>query len=187
VERVRLAGARAPRRARDRAGARDGRLHRLFDRRDAAGGPRYRIAQHARFDAHLAYVSEAGLGAVVELARSGSETWAQEPRLGPWASVLRRDDAFAERYAALDPQEYQALVEQSKRGLFDRDTVPGPEPERLLELDVPALVVPGRDASHAASAARYLEECLGAEYWDVLPEEQTAANAPSRVLEFLTK
>jgi hypothetical protein len=31
----------------------------------------------------------------------------------------------------------------------------------MLCLDIPsALVVPGRDASHAISAARYLEECL---------------------------
>jgi hypothetical protein len=55
----------------------------------------------------------------------------------------------------------------------------------LLELDVPALVVPGRDASHATSAARYLEECLDAEYWDVPPEQQTAETAPARLLAFL--
>jgi len=52
------------------------------------------------------------------------------------------------------------------RTLFDRDTVAGPEPEDLLRLDVPALIVPGQDASHATSAARYLEECLPrGEYW----------------------
>jgi len=32
--------------------------------------------------------------------------------------------------------------------------------EDLLRLDVPVLIVPGQDASHATSAARYLEECL---------------------------
>jgi len=48
--------------------------------------------------------------------------------------------------------------------------------------------VPGRDASHATSAARYLEECLPrSEYWDVLPEAQTEQTAPARVLEFLEK
>jgi hypothetical protein len=73
------------------------------------------------------------------------------------------------------------------RTLFDRDTVPGPEPEELMALDIPALVVPGRDPNHATSAARYLEECLPrSEYWDVLPEHQTADNAPQRVLEFLS-
>lgn len=151
-----------------------------------AGGPRYRITQHARFDEHLAYVEEHGLGAVVELARGSSETYAQDPRLGPWASVLRIDDAFAERYAALDPEDYRAVAVDSKLGLFDRDTVPGPPPELLLGLDLPALVVPGRDASHAASAAWYLHECLPqSELWDVPPDEQTAETAPPRLLRFL--
>jgi hypothetical protein len=65
------------------------------------------------------------------------------------------------------------------RGLFDRDTAPGAEPEDLLRLDVPALIVPGKDESHATSAARYLEECLpNATYWDVAVVDQTAQTAP---------
>jgi hypothetical protein len=57
-----------------------------------------------------------------------------------------------------------------------------------MRLDIPALVIPGKDASHATSAARYLEECLArSEYWDVPPERQTDASAPARVLEFLEK
>ena len=71
-------------------------------------------------------------------------------------------------------------------GLFDRDTVPGAEPEDLLGLDVPALVVPGQDDSHAPSAARYIQECLPrAEYWDVSVSEQTEQTAPARILQFL--
>jgi pimeloyl-ACP methyl ester carboxylesterase len=74
------------------------------------------------------------------------------------------------------------------RTLFDRDTAPGAEPEDLLRLDIPALVVPGRDTSHATSAARYLEECLpGSEYWDVPVEGQTEAATPGRIREFLDK
>ena len=47
-------------------------------------------------------------------------------------------------------------------------------------------MVPGRDASHATSAARYLEECLPrAEYWDIAPDEQTQANVGPRLLQFL--
>ena len=58
--------------------------------------------------------------------------------------------------------------------LFDRDTAPGAEPEDLLRLDIPALIVPGRDKSHATSAARYLEECLArSEYWDVSPDARS--------------
>ncbi len=72
------------------------------------------------------------------------------------------------------------------RSLFDRDTAPGAEPEDLLRLDIPALIVPGRDAAHATSAARYLEECLPrSQYWDVPVAEQTEATAPARIMEFL--
>ena len=69
---------------------------------------------------------------------------------------------------------------------MDRDTAPGAEPEELLNLDIPSLVVPGNDDFHATSAARYLHECLnGSEYWDVAVDDQTEDNAPGRVLEFL--
>ena len=85
-----------------------------------------------------------------------------------------------------DAARYRAFVIALARLLFDRDSVPGAEPEDLLALDIPALVVPGQDASHATSAARYLEECLPrAEYWDVPVNEQTEATAPARVLRFL--
>ncbi|MFL6933118.1 MAG: hypothetical protein ACJ8EJ_00575, partial [Xanthobacteraceae bacterium] len=62
------------------------------------------------------------------------------------------------------------------------------EPEDLMRLDVPALIIPGRDASHATSAARYVEECLPrAEYWDIAVAEQTEENVPARMLEFLDR
>jgi pimeloyl-ACP methyl ester carboxylesterase len=151
-----------------------------------AGGARYRIAQHARFARHLAYVAERGLSEVVALARSSNDGFSQDPRVGPWASVIRADPAFTEGYERQDPERYSAIVTGMARLLFDRDTVPGPEPEDLLTLDVPALVVPGQDASHATSAARYLQECLpGAEYWDVPVTGQTEETAPARVLAFL--
>ena len=67
-------------------------------------------------------------------------------------------------------------------------SAPGAEPEDLMRLDVPALIVPGRDASHATSAARYLEECLAkADYWDVPVAGQTEESVPPRILEFLDK
>lgn len=70
--------------------------------------------------------------------------------------------------------------------MFDRDTAPGAEPEDLLRLDIPVLIVPGRDKTHATSAARYLEECLSrSEYWDVAVPDQTEETAPARLLEFL--
>lgn len=151
-----------------------------------AGGPRYRMTQHARLGRHLAYVAEHGLAAVVELARGGTASFTEDPRVGPWVTVIRHDAAFAEDYARRDADRYAVVVTGMTRLLFDRDTVPGPAPEDLMLLDVPALVVPGADASHAPSAARYLRECLPrADYWDVPVAEQTAGTAPKRILEFL--
>jgi len=121
------------------------------------GGAKYRIRAHERFKAFKA-----------------------DPKGGPWAAVVQRDKQFAAEFAKT--KNYEQIVDQMCRNLFDRDTSPGAEPEQLMKLDIPALVVPGKDDSHATSAARYLEECLPrAQYWDVLPEAQTA----ERVLQFL--
>ncbi len=151
-----------------------------------AGGVRYRLKQHARFNTHLAYVEEHGLARVVALARSHDLGFTKDPRVGPWVTVIRADPSFADAYARMDVGRYAVLVSGMARLLYDRDTVPGPEPEDLLRLDRPALVVPGQDTSHATSAARYLEECLPAsEYWDVPVAQQTEETAPARILEFL--
>jgi pimeloyl-ACP methyl ester carboxylesterase len=150
------------------------------------GGAKYRISSHQRFAQHLAFVQEHGLAGVVALVAKEGKPFGADPRGGPWASVLRHDRAFAESYAKQDLERYKLIVAGMARTLFDRDTAPGAEPEDLLRLDIPALVVPGRDAAHATSAARYLEECLPrAEYWDVPVADQTEATTPRRVLEFL--
>jgi pimeloyl-ACP methyl ester carboxylesterase len=151
-----------------------------------AGGPRYRMAQHRRFVEHLAFVADHGLAAVVDLARSTGAGFSKDPRVGPWAAPLRTNGAFAASYAALDRARYETIVAGTVRSLFDRDTVPGVEAEDLMTLDVPTLIVPGQDASHAPSAARYLQECLPVnEYWDVPVAAQTADTAPARILDFL--
>ena len=100
--------------------------------------------------------------------------------------MLRRDDAFAADYARFDVDRYRDLVHEMAETLFDRDTVPGAPADLLATRAIPALVVPGDDANHATSAARYLAEQLPrAEYWDAPPPEQTHETAPARVLEFL--
>jgi pimeloyl-ACP methyl ester carboxylesterase len=153
-----------------------------------AGGPRYRMTQHARFAAHAAFVRAEGLAAVVALAGTTTASFTKDPRVGPWVTVLRTDPGFAEAYADRDVESYLLVVTSMSRLLYDRDTVPGAEPEDLMRLDVPALIVPGQDASHATSAARYLQECLPrAEYWDVPVAEQTEVTAPARVLSFLDR
>lgn len=152
------------------------------------GGAKYRINGHQRFAQHLAFVQQQGLAEVVALAQASGKSFGEDPRVGPWAAVIRHDPAFAQVYARHDPEQYRLLVAGMVRGLLDRDTAPGAEPEDLLRLNIPALVVPGADASHATSAARYLQECLPlAEYWDAPVADQTEASAPARLLEFLGK
>jgi pimeloyl-ACP methyl ester carboxylesterase len=150
------------------------------------GGAKYRIKGQQRFADHLAFVQERGLAEVVSLVRKEGKAFNADPRGGPWASVIKRDAAFAESFVKLNVGEYRRIVDGMRRALIDRDTAPGAEPEDLLKLEIPALIVPGRDESHTTSAARYLEECLPrAQYWDVLPEGQTEESAPRRLLEFL--
>ncbi len=150
------------------------------------GGPRYRIGAHQRFARHLAFVEEHGLQAVVDLVRGHNKNFSQDPRGGPWGQPIRNADDFAKAYAALDPARYRLTVTSMYRGLIDRDTAPGADPEDLMQLEIPALVVPGDDESHAISAARYLQECLsGSEYWDVPVEAQTGDSAPKRIIGFL--
>jgi pimeloyl-ACP methyl ester carboxylesterase len=152
------------------------------------GGAKYRISSHQRFAEHLAFVHQHGLEAVVALVAKDGKPFGSDPRGGPWASVLKHDRAFTEAYAKQNVDPYKLIVAGMARTLFDRDTAPGAEPEDLMRLDLPALVVPGHDAAHATSAARYLEECLpGSEYWDVPVAGQKEENTPARVMEFLEK
>lgn len=150
------------------------------------GGAKYRMSGHQRFAEHLAYVEGHGLEQVVRLVTEEGKPFNADTRGGPWATVIRRDRAFADSFARQDVDDYKLIVAGMSRTLIDRDTAPGAEPEDLLRLDIPALIVPGRDASHATSAARYLEECLRrSEYWDIPVAGQTEDSTPSRVLQFL--
>jgi pimeloyl-ACP methyl ester carboxylesterase len=152
------------------------------------GGAKYRINGQQRFATHLAYVGQHDLQEVVALATGTDKNFGADPRVGPWASVIRHDRAFAESYARQDADNYKLIVSGMARTLFDRDTAPGAEPEDMLRLNIPALIIPGQDASHATSAARYLEECLlWAEYWDVPVAGQTVESTAPRLLEFLDK
>jgi pimeloyl-ACP methyl ester carboxylesterase len=150
------------------------------------GGAKYRIKAHQRFADHLSFAKQNGLQGVAEHALKEGKAFNADARGGPWASVLRHDKAFAATFAQLKREKYEQIVEGMRDALFDRDTSPGAEPNDLLKLDIPALIIPGRDESHATSAARYLEECLPkSRYWDALPEAQTREAAVPRLLEFL--
>ncbi|MGE3840195.1 MAG: alpha/beta fold hydrolase [Vicinamibacterales bacterium] len=150
------------------------------------GGPKYRINGQRRFGDHVAFVEQQGLSGVVALARESDTAFGQDPRRGPWAPVIRRDHAFADAFAAQNPAGYLAIVRTMADGLFDRDTAPGAEPEALMTVHSPALIVPGHDATHATSAARYLEECLPrSQYWDIPVADQTESCVSPRLVSFL--
>jgi pimeloyl-ACP methyl ester carboxylesterase len=152
------------------------------------GGAHYRINGHARVAEHLTYVEQHGLHGLVSLVSAERKTYNQDPRGGFWASVIQRDPVFATEYMRRSVDEYKKIVVATRDTLFDRDTSPGAEPEELFRVDIPALIVPGRDKSHATSAARYLEECLPrAEYWDIAVDDQTEETVPQRVIEFLRR
>lgn len=151
------------------------------------GGAKYRLSSHQRFASHLGFVESHGLDGVVARVAKEGKPFGADPRGGPWASVLKRDAAFAAAYAQQNADRYKLVCAGMCRALFDRDTAPGAEPEDLMRLDVPALIVPGHDAAHATSAARYLEECLPrGDYWDVAVDRQSEDNVPQRIIDFLT-
>ena len=150
------------------------------------GGAKYRMTGRQRFAEHLAFVDQNGLEAVVALAGQSDKSFGADPRGGPWVSVIRHDRRFAERYARLNPNDYKILVAEMASSLLDRDTAPGAEPEDLLRLAIPTLIVPGSDPSHATSAARYLQECIPeAAYWDVPVAQQKQDNTVACVMAFL--
>jgi pimeloyl-ACP methyl ester carboxylesterase len=148
------------------------------------GGYRWKLNGSDRFARHLTFAREHGLAGVVKRAHEGRSFW-QDPEAGPWASAIIRDPKFADAFQGQDLDRYLGIVAASARALFDRDTPPGAEPEEMMAMKVPALIVPGDDPAHATSGAHYLRELLPQpEYWPVMPPEQTPERVRERILEF---
>jgi len=151
------------------------------------GGYRWKVNGQERFARHYDFTKEKGLQGVVERARGGKSFW-MDPEAGPWATLIARDSGFAERFADQDLERYLAMIRTTGRSLFDRDTAPGAEPEEVLAVKAPSLLIPGDDPSHATSAAHYLRELLpNADFWNVMPPEQTTQKVCDRILEFCRK
>jgi pimeloyl-ACP methyl ester carboxylesterase len=148
------------------------------------GGYNWKVTARARFLQHRDFVAEKGLDAVVDVAREKPGFWA-EPKGGLWSAVLSHDDAFAKSFVAQDPDRYMAVSDISARTLFDRDTAPGAEPEELLAMKIPALIIPGDDPAHATSAAHYLRECLPQpEFMNVALADQDAETVANGLIDF---
>jgi pimeloyl-ACP methyl ester carboxylesterase len=151
------------------------------------GGYRWKVNSQARFMRHYEFAKQNGLKDVVERARGGKSFW-MDPEAGPWAGMIARDAGFADRFLALDLGRYLGLIITSGRTLFDRDTATGAEPEEVMGIKAPSLIIPGDDQSHATSGAHYLRELLPkSEFWNVMPPGQTTQTVVDRILEFCRK
>ena len=61
----------------------------------------------------------------------------------------------------------------------------GASGEELQKIDIPALIMPGNDSSHAYSASWALKELMPrAELWDVMTEQQNGRNTLEVILRF---
>jgi pimeloyl-ACP methyl ester carboxylesterase len=151
------------------------------------GGYRWKVNSQERFMRHYIFAKQNGLKGVVERARGGKSFW-QDAEGGPWATLIARDGAFADHFATQDLERYLAMIITSGHSLFDRDTAPGAEPEEVLGVKAPSLIIPGDDPSHATSGAHYLRELLPkADFWNAMPPEQTTQKVCDRILEFTRK
>jgi pimeloyl-ACP methyl ester carboxylesterase len=148
------------------------------------GGYRWKANGRERFLRHLTFAKQNGLKGVIDRAQSGVSFWT-DPEAGPWASVIAGDKTFAARFANQDPERYLGIIATSGPSLFDRDTATGAEPEEIMGIKAPALIIPGDDPSHATSGAHYLRELLPkSEFWNVMPPEQTTAKICDRILQY---
>lgn len=147
------------------------------------GGYRWKVNSRERFTRHYKFAKQNGLGAVIERARGGKSFW-MDSEGGPWATEIARSEEFAENFVSQNLERYLGMVFTTGQSLFDRDTAPGAEPEEVMGVDVPALIIPGDDSSHATSGAHYLRELLPkADFWNVMPAEQTTQKVCDRLLE----
>ena len=151
------------------------------------GGYRWKANTHERFVRHYNFAKQNGLKSLVDRARGGKSFW-MDPESGPWATAIARDSTFADRFAAQNLERYLGIIITSGRSLFDRDTAPGAEPEEVMGVSAPALIIPGDDPSHATSGAHYLRELLlKSDFWNAMPPDQTTQNVCDRILQFCRK
>lgn len=148
------------------------------------GGYRWKANSRERFGRHYNFAKQNGLTGVIERARGGKSFW-MDPEAGPWAVEIARNADFAEKFGSQNLERYLGIVLTSGQSLYDRDTAPGAEPEEVMGIDAPALIIPGDDPSHATSGAHYLRELLPrADFWNVMPPEQSTQKVCDRLLDF---
>ena len=118
------------------------------------GGAKYRMRSHQRFAEHLAFVQQHGLEAVVELVAQGRQAVWRRPARRALGLGHQARPGLRRSLREQNVDAYKLIVAGMASSLFDRDTAPGAEPEDLMRLDIPALVIPGHDASHTPRRRR---------------------------------
>jgi pimeloyl-ACP methyl ester carboxylesterase len=150
------------------------------------GGYRWMLKGRGFYDRHIAFVRANGAKGLAAAARgpSGKNFWL-DPEAGPWAAQNAVDAAFTAEYVKRDVANYLDLCVQSRDALYG-DTMPsGATGEQLMQINTPALILPGADASHSTSSAWAMKELMpNAELWNVLPPHQNGANVLATILDF---
>jgi pimeloyl-ACP methyl ester carboxylesterase len=146
------------------------------------GGYRWMMKGRTFFQRHIDFVRAAGLPAVAARAAQGENFWL-DPEIGPWGSPAAVYPQFASQLVRQDVGEYLQIAEKSRDALFN-DTMPsGASGAELMKIEIPAVVLPGDDSSHAYSAALTLKELMPrAELWNVMPPEQNGRNTLEAIL-----
>ena len=148
------------------------------------GGYRWKANSRERFMRHYNFAKQNSLKGVITRAQGGKSFW-MDPEAGPWAIEIARNTDFAEKFASQNLERYLGIVLTSGQTLYDRDTAPGAAPEEVVGIDAAAFIIPGDDPSHATSGAHYLRELLPkADFWNVMPPEQTTQKVCDRLLNF---
>jgi len=148
------------------------------------GGYRWMKRGHSVFDRHIAFARAEGLKAVAARAKGKGNFWG-DPETGPWAAPLAHDEEFAQSYVKQDLETYLAIVAQSRDALLPDAMPSGPRPEELTRIDIPALIMSGKDDVHTVSSAWTMHELMpSSELWDVFPPDQTGVNTLAEILRF---
>ncbi|MBI4206938.1 MAG: alpha/beta hydrolase [Betaproteobacteria bacterium] len=148
------------------------------------GGYRWMMKGNTFFKRHMDFVRAEGLAAVVKRAPLGENFWL-DPEIGPWGSPCALYPEFAAQLVRQDVDHYLDICARSRDVLFN-DTMPsGASGAELMQIQIPALIMSGHDASHAVSASWALRELMPqSELWDVLPPHQNGENTLEQVLGF---
>jgi pimeloyl-ACP methyl ester carboxylesterase len=149
------------------------------------GGYRWMKRAHSIFIRHVEFVHANGLAAVPRRAKETHGNFWADPESGPWAAPLAHDPQFAASFLQQDTEAYLDIVERSRANLFPDPLPSGARPEQLSRIDVPAIIMSGKDDAHTVSCAWTLRELMPrSQLWDVFPPAQTGDNTLDAILRF---